>query len=59
VIETTSFRVWGVRDTGQAGEESPVRFHQSGTKRCHRPLAGDFTLDLDYGRVRAEISTRP
>jgi hypothetical protein len=47
VIETTSFRVWGVRDTGQAGEDRPARFHQSGTRRCHPPLVGDFTLDLD------------
>jgi len=36
-----------------------MRFRQSGTRRCHHPLMGDLTLDLDYGRVRAEISTRP
>jgi len=26
-----------------------VRFHQSGTRRCHHPLVGDFTLA--YGRL--------
>ena len=37
MIETTALRVWGVRDNGQAGEESPCA---SGT-----PFAGRADLD--------------